>query len=73
VLSSDQFPTRKRGEFIADIHHGVTAFTLPIVDPEAEAFVAGVIPEFGDKSISLVHSSLDFESISHRTILSGCQ
>jgi hypothetical protein len=49
------FPARQRGESVADIHHGVTAFALPVVDPKAEAFGAGIIPEFGDEAISLVH------------------
>jgi hypothetical protein len=50
------FPARQRGESITDINHGVTAFALSVVDPEAEAFRAGVRSEFGDKSISLIHS-----------------
>jgi hypothetical protein len=32
------FAAWQRGESVADIHHGVTAFALPVVDPEAEAF-----------------------------------
>jgi len=49
------FAARQSGEFVADIHHGMTALAFPLVDPEAKALRAGIIPEFGDKSISLVH------------------
>jgi hypothetical protein len=50
------FAARQRGELIANIHHGVTAFALAIVDPEAEAHCAGFIPDLSDEAVSLVHA-----------------
>ena len=49
------FPARQRGEFVADIHHGVTAFALAVINPKTEAHRASLIPDFGDEAVSFVH------------------
>jgi hypothetical protein len=56
-LSSDlsrclgiDFPARQRGEPVTDIHHGVTAFALAIINPKAETLT----PDFRNEAVSFV-------------------
>jgi hypothetical protein len=39
------FPARQRGEFVADIHHRVSAFAFTVIDSKAEADRASLTPD----------------------------
>jgi hypothetical protein len=54
------FPARQRGEFIADIHHGVTAFALAVIDSKTNTERASLTPDFRDEAVSLVHAPPGF-------------
>ena len=67
------FRARQRGEFVADIHHRVTAFAFTVIDSKAEADRASLTPDFRDEAVSLVHLPRRFYRSEDRTILSECQ
>jgi hypothetical protein len=54
------FPARQRGEFFADIHHGVTAFALAVINPKTQAIRASFVPDFRDEAVSFVHRCAEF-------------
>src|ERR1700730_16862042 len=67
------FAARQRGEFIADIHHGVTAFALAVINPKTQALRASFVPDLRDEAVSFVHLPRRVYRSKNRTILSECQ
>jgi hypothetical protein len=66
------FSARQRSEFVADIHHGVTAFALAVIDPKTKTYGTGLSPNLRDEAVSFVHLPTGFAG-ENRTIVSGCQ
>jgi hypothetical protein len=64
------FPARQRGEFVADIHHGVTTFALAVIDPKAETHRASLSSNLCDEAVSFIHYRPAYR-FEHRTNLSG--
>src|SRR5258708_7961629 len=54
------FPARQRGELVANIHHGVTAFTLAVINPKTETHRTSLAPDLPNEAVSFVHRRAEF-------------
>jgi hypothetical protein len=54
------FPARQRGELVADVHHGVTAFALAVIDSKTKTERASLTPDLRNEAVSFVHAAPGF-------------